>query len=59
MDRLSWLDVHLWAQAEHYGLQEILSAGFEHGRFEGGVTVRNPFLAYGFWAARGRDEEFL
>lgn len=41
---LSWFDAHLWAYAEHYGLPEIISEDFEHGRIYGGVRVRNPFL---------------
>lgn len=41
---LSWFDAHLWAYAEHYGLPEILSEDFEHGRLYGNVRVRNPFL---------------
>jgi predicted nucleic acid-binding protein len=45
--RLPWFDAHLWAYAEHYGLPEILSEDFEHGRRYGGVQVRNPFLASG------------
>ena len=45
--RLPWFDAHLWAYAEHYGMSEILSEDFEHGRAYGSVTVRNPFLAYG------------
>lgn len=42
--RLSWFDAHLWAYAEHYGISEILSEDFEHGRRYGTVLVRNPFL---------------
>jgi predicted nucleic acid-binding protein len=42
--RLSWFDAHLWAYAEHYGLSEILSEDFEHGRRYGSVVIRNPFL---------------
>jgi predicted nucleic acid-binding protein len=42
--QLSWFDAHLWAYAEHYGLDEILSEDFEHGRFYGTVRVRNPFI---------------
>jgi bifunctional DNA-binding transcriptional regulator/antitoxin component of YhaV-PrlF toxin-antitoxin module len=42
--RLSWLDAHLWAFAERYGLPELLSEDFEHGRRYGTVRVRNPFL---------------
>jgi predicted nucleic acid-binding protein len=41
--RLSWFDAHLWAYAEHYGLEEIVSEDFEHGRLYGSVRVRNPF----------------
>src|ERR1700685_1577394 len=44
---LPWYDAHLWAYAEHYGLPELLSEDFEHGRKYGGVRVRNPFLAVG------------
>jgi predicted nucleic acid-binding protein len=42
--QLSWFDAQLWAYAEHYGLPEIISEDFEHGRFYGRVRVRNPFL---------------
>lgn len=45
--QLPWFDAHLWAYAEHYGITEILSEDFEHGRAYGSVRVRNPFLAYG------------
>jgi len=45
--RFSWYDAHLWAYAEHYGLPEILSEDFEHGRRYGTVRVRNPFVALG------------
>jgi predicted nucleic acid-binding protein len=41
---LSWLDAHLWAYAEHYGLSELVSEDFEHGRMYGSVRVVNPFL---------------
>ena len=43
--QLSWFDAHLWAYAEHYGLDEIVSEDFENGRFYGSVRARNPFLA--------------
>jgi predicted nucleic acid-binding protein len=43
--QLSWFDAHLWAYAEHYGLEEILSEDFEHGRLLGSVGIRNPFAA--------------
>ena len=42
--RLPWFDAHLWAYAEHYGLPEILSEDFEHGRMYGTVRIRNPFV---------------
>jgi predicted nucleic acid-binding protein len=42
--QLPWFDAHLWAYAEHYGLTEILSEDFEHGRLYGSVRVINPFL---------------
>jgi predicted nucleic acid-binding protein len=45
--RLPCYDAHLWAYAEHYGLPEILSEDFEHGRFYGTVRVRNPFVELG------------
>jgi len=41
--QLSWFGAHLWAYAEHYGLEEIVSEDFEHGRLFGSVRVRNPF----------------
>lgn len=44
---LPWYDAHLWAYAEHYGLPEILSEDFEHGRRYGTVRVTNPFLSPG------------
>ena len=45
--RLPWYDAHLWAYAEHYGIPEILSEDFEHGRWYGTVRVRNPFIEMG------------
>ena len=42
--QLSWFDAHLWAYAEHYGLPEIVSEDFEHGRLYGSVRIRNPFI---------------
>ena len=44
---LSWFDADLWAYTEHYGLHEILSEDFEHGRMYGTVKIRNPFVALG------------
>ena len=40
---LSWFDAHLWAYAEHYGLDELFSEDFEHDRMYGTVRVLNPF----------------
>lgn len=40
---LSWFDAHLWAHAEVYGVAEILSEDFSHGRHYGTVRVVNPF----------------
>jgi predicted nucleic acid-binding protein len=42
--QLSWFDAHIWAYAEHYGIDEILSEDLEHGRMYGTVRIRNPFL---------------
>jgi predicted nucleic acid-binding protein len=43
--KLPWFDAHLWAYAEHYGLGELISEDFEHGRMYGSVRVINPFIA--------------
>lgn len=42
--QLSWFDAHIWAYAEHFGMSELISEDFQHGRLYGTVTVRNPFL---------------
>lgn len=42
--QLSWFDAHLWAYADHYGLDEILSEDFQHDRLYGPVRAVNPFL---------------
>ena len=42
--QLAWYDAHLWAYAEHYGLSELYSEDFEHGRLYGTVRAVNPFL---------------
>jgi predicted nucleic acid-binding protein len=42
---MSWFDAHLWAYAQSFGLAEILSEDFEHGRHYGNVRIVNPFLA--------------
>jgi len=41
--QLSWFDANLWAYAEHYGLDEILSEDFSDGQLIGSVRIRNPF----------------
>ena len=43
--RLSWFDAHLWAYAEHYGLDELISEDFQYGRLYGTVRARNPFVS--------------
>jgi len=45
--KFAWYNAHLWAYAEHYGISEILSEDFEHGRWYGTVRVRNPFVELG------------
>jgi predicted nucleic acid-binding protein len=42
---LSWFDAHLWAYAEVYGVDEIFSEDFTHGRHYGTVRAVNPFLS--------------
>jgi predicted nucleic acid-binding protein len=41
--QLSWFDAHLWAYAEHYGLNLLYSEDFQHDRLYGSVRVVNPF----------------
>ena len=41
--QLSWFDAHLWAYAEQFGLDELLSEDFEHDRMYGSVLAVNPF----------------
>ncbi len=41
--QLSWFDAHMWAYAEHYGIRDLVSEDFQHGRHYGTVRVRNPF----------------
>lgn len=43
--QLSWFDAHMWAYAEHYGLDELVSEDFEHDRMYGSVRIKNPFLS--------------
>jgi predicted nucleic acid-binding protein len=42
--QFSWFDAHLWAYAEHYGMEEIVTEDFQHGRLYGSVRIRNPFV---------------
>jgi len=41
--QLSWFDAHLWAYAEQFGLDRLLSEDFEHDRMYGTVLAVNPF----------------
>jgi predicted nucleic acid-binding protein len=34
----------MWAYAERFGLAELLSEDFQHGRLYGTVEIVNPFL---------------
>jgi predicted nucleic acid-binding protein len=42
---LSCFDAHLWAYAEYYGLNTLLSEDFQPGRIYGSVRIIDPFLA--------------
>jgi predicted nucleic acid-binding protein len=42
---LSWFDAHLWAYAEHFGMEVLHSEDFQHDRLYGSVRVLNPFVA--------------
>ena len=41
--QLSWYDAHMWAYAEVFGLDELISEDFQHDRLYGTVRVVNPF----------------
>lgn len=41
--QMSWFDANIWAYAEVYGLSELLTEDFEHGRLVGTVRIVNPF----------------
>lgn len=41
--QLNWFDAHMWAYAEHYGLDTILSEDFQSGRLYGSVLAIDPF----------------
>lgn len=40
---LAWFDAHMWAYAERFGLSDLISEDFEHGRLYGTVQAINPF----------------
>jgi len=42
--QLSWFDAHMWAYAEYYGLDRLVSEDFQHDRLYGTVRAYNPFL---------------
>jgi predicted nucleic acid-binding protein len=42
--QIGWFDAHLWAYAEEYGLNELVSEDFQHDRLYGTVRAINPFL---------------
>ena len=41
--QISWFDAHMWAYAEFYGLEEILTEDLQHDRLYGTVRVVDPF----------------
>jgi predicted nucleic acid-binding protein len=41
--QLSWFDAHIWAYAECYGLDVLISEDFQHDRMYGTVRAVNPF----------------
>ncbi len=45
--QLPWFDAHMWAYAEHHGLETLLSEDFQHGRVYGTVQAVNPFVNTG------------
>jgi predicted nucleic acid-binding protein len=45
--QLSWFDAHMWAYAERFGLDELVSEDFQDGRMYGTVEVANPFATGG------------
>lgn len=40
---LAWFDAHMWAYAEHYGFDELISEDFQSNRLYGTVRTVNPF----------------
>ena len=41
--QLSWFDAHMWAYAERFGLEQLISEDFQHGRLYGTVEAVDPF----------------
>lgn len=42
---LPWFDAHLWAYAEAFGLDTIITEDFQSDRVYGAVRIHNPFEA--------------
>jgi predicted nucleic acid-binding protein len=42
--QLGWFDAHMWAYGEHFGLSELWTEDFQHGRLYGSVRAVNPFV---------------
>ena len=42
--QLNWFDANIWAYAEQFGMDEIITEDFEATRIYGSVTIHNPFL---------------
>jgi predicted nucleic acid-binding protein len=40
---LPWFDAQMWAHAEVYGLEELISEDFQSDRLYGRVRILNPF----------------
>jgi predicted nucleic acid-binding protein len=45
--QLSWFDAHMWAYAERFGLDQLVSEDFQDGRMYGTVEMTNPFATGG------------
>jgi predicted nucleic acid-binding protein len=42
--QLGWFDAHLWAYAEYFALDELISEDFQHDCLYGNVRIVNPFV---------------
>ena len=40
---LNWFDAHMWAYAEVFGIDELITENMEPGRLYGSVRIVNPF----------------